>query len=115
VPKQYFTCIIQYIYSDHFYIQRQEAEFFIKLLIYADYFMLPRLVEICSSYLKQFVTVKSVLQILLIALAHNAEQLEKYCLHFIILNERDVLEGRNWRLFKRNADESLVNSILADV
>jgi hypothetical protein len=22
VPKNYFTCIIQYIYSDHFYIAR---------------------------------------------------------------------------------------------
>lgn len=61
VPKSFFTCIIQYIYSDHFYIQKEEAEFFIKLLIYADYFMLPRLVNICSSYLKQFVNIKTVL------------------------------------------------------
>lgn len=52
VPKIFFTCIIQYIYSDHFYIQKEEAEFFIRLMIFADYFMLPRLVDICSSYLK---------------------------------------------------------------
>jgi hypothetical protein len=47
VPKLYFSCIIQYIYSDHFYIPKQDPEFFIKLMVYADYFMLPRLVDIC--------------------------------------------------------------------
>jgi len=73
VPKAFFTCIIQYLYSDHFYIQNEEIEFFIKLMIYADYFMLPRLVDICSSYLKQFVTPKTVLQVMLVAHAHNAE------------------------------------------
>jgi len=52
VPKAFFTCIIQYLYSDHFYIQNEEIEFFLKMMIYADYFMLPRLVDICSSYLK---------------------------------------------------------------
>lgn len=61
VPKLYFSCIIQYIYSDHFYIQRYDAEFFIKLMIYADYFLLPRLIDICSSYLKKYVNVKSAL------------------------------------------------------
>jgi hypothetical protein len=73
VPKSFFTCIIQYLYSDHFYIQNEEIEFFIKMMIYADYFMLPRLVDICSSYLKQFVTPKTVLQVMLVAHAHNAE------------------------------------------
>jgi hypothetical protein len=45
-------------------------------MIYADYFALPRLVDICSSYLKPFVNSKTVLQILLLAHAHNANQLE---------------------------------------
>ena len=61
------------MYSDHFYIQRQEVDFFVKLLIYADYFMLDRLVDICSSYLKPFINVQNVLKILLVAHAHNAE------------------------------------------
>ncbi len=101
VPKSYFNCIIQYIYSDHFYIQRQEAEFFIRLMIYADYFMLPRLVEICSSYLKQFVNPRTALQILLIAHAHNADQLERYCINYFAINEKEILESRGWRHFKR--------------
>lgn len=41
-------------------------------MIYADYFMLERLVDICSNYLQKFVNVKTVLSILLLAHAHNA-------------------------------------------
>jgi len=70
-------------------------------MIYADYFMLPRLADICSSYLKYYVTTKSVLQLMLLAHAHNAEQLENYCINFIALNEKEVIESRAYRHFKR--------------
>lgn len=43
VPKIFFNCIIQYLYSDHFYIGQQSIEFFLQLFIYADYFLIPRL------------------------------------------------------------------------
>lgn len=79
-----------------------------KLMIYADYFMLSRLVEICSSYLKGFVTPKTVLNILLIAHAHNAEQLERYCLNFFAMHEKEIMESRSWRHFKRQAQHSLI-------
>src|SRR3569833_486044 len=115
IPKSFFTCIIQYIYSDHFYIQKQEIEFFVKLLIYADYFMLNRLVDICSSYLKQYVTVKTVLQIMLIAHAHNADQLERFCINYATLHEKDIMESRSWRQFKRQAHESLVELVLTNI
>ncbi|CDW71485.1 kelch repeat [Stylonychia lemnae] len=108
VPKLYFSCIIQYIYSDHFYIQKYEAEFFIKLMMYADYFLLPRLIDICSSYLKKYVNEKSALQIFLLAHAHNADQLEKYCINFICLHEQEILSSRHFRNFKRKAQEQLV-------
>jgi hypothetical protein len=81
-------------------------------MIFADYFMLPRLVEICSSYLKQFVNVKTVLQIMLLAHAHNAEQLERYCINFFALNEKEIVETRGWRHFKRQAQESLIQVFL---
>jgi hypothetical protein len=74
--------------------------------------MLPRLVDICSSYLKSYVTAKTLLQILLIAHSHNASQLERYCLNFFALNEKEIFESRGWRHFKRRAQESLVVSIL---
>jgi hypothetical protein len=101
VPKIYFSCIIQYIYSDHFYIQKQDPEFFIKLLIFADYFMLPRLIDICSSYLKQYVNCKTVLKLYLLAHAHNANQLESFCINYIAMNEVEILESRLFRSFKR--------------
>lgn len=98
------------MYSDHFYIQRQEADFFVKLMIYADYFMLNRLVDICSSYLKPFVNVKNVIKILLVAHAHNAEQLENYCINFISKNEADVMSSRAWKQLKKYAEESLLHT-----
>lgn len=75
--------------------------FFLRLLMLADYFMLPRLVDICTSHIKPFVTVKNVLNVLLVAHAHNADQLERYCLNFITLNENEILESRDWRSLKR--------------
>ena len=107
MPKKYFSCIIQYIYSDHFFISTHNVEFFVKLLIYADYFGLPRLVEICSNYLKVYVNNKSALLIFLIAHAHNAEALELFCINYIVLNEFEIINSHNFRKFKRQADESL--------
>ena len=43
VPKIFFNCMIQYLYSDHFYIGQQSIEFFLQLMIYSDYFLIPRL------------------------------------------------------------------------
>lgn len=34
---------------------------------------------------------------MLIAHAHNAEQLERYCINYITMNERDIMESRSWR------------------
>jgi len=112
VPKSYFSCIIQYIYSDHFYIQKQEPEFYIKLLIYADYFMLPRLIDICSSYLKGFVNHKTALNLYLLAHAHNADQLEGFCVNYIAMHEQEIMESRQFRLFKRKAQDSLYKRLL---
>jgi BTB/POZ domain len=107
VPKHMFNCLIQYIYSDHFYIHRHDVDFFIQLLVYADYFIMPRLVDICSSYLKTFVNSKTVVDILLFALAHNAQQLQRYCINFIALNEKEVTESTSFLRFRQRASPSL--------
>lgn len=70
---------------------RHSLDFFVKLFIYADYFMLPRLVDICSNYLKDYVNPKTALSMLLLAHAHNAEQLERYCVHYIAMHEAEIL------------------------
>jgi hypothetical protein len=91
VPKLFFNCIIQYIYSDHFYIGQQDIDFFIRLMIYADYFMLSRLQQICSKYIKEFVNCGNVLPVLMIAHAHNANDLEEFCIDYLCLNEQNIL------------------------
>lgn len=112
VPKALFSCIIQYIYSDHFYIQRHNLEFFVQLFIFADYFILPRLVEICSNYLKTFVNSSSVLTLLLLAHAHNSEQLERYCVHYIAMHQHEVLRGQTYESFKSRCHPSLFKSLI---
>ena len=77
-------------------------------MIYADYFMLYRLVDICSSYLKGFINVKNVVKILLVAHAHNAEQLERYCINYISKNEEEVMKSKAWKYLNTKAQESLL-------
>ena len=72
VPKIYFNTILEYMYSDHFHIQKHTIDFFVRLLIFADYFLLPRLVDICSRYLNPFVTVNTAVILFLVAHSHNA-------------------------------------------
>jgi ABC-type multidrug transport system ATPase subunit len=73
--------------------------------------MLTRLVEICSSYLKGFVTTKNALNILLVAHSHNALQLEQFCINFIVSHEGEIVNSRNFRNFKRRAQEGLLKVI----
>jgi hypothetical protein len=94
VPKIYFNTILEYMYSDHFHIQKHSIDFFVRLMIFADYFLLPRLVDICSRYLKPFVTINTAVILFLVAHSHNAEQLESYCVHFIAMNEAEVLKTK---------------------
>ena len=65
--------------------------FFVKLLILADYFILPRLIDICSRYLKPYVSPRTALQLLLVANSHNAEQLERYCINYIAMNYETIM------------------------
>ena len=110
VSKSLFSCVLQYIYSDHFYIQSHTVEFFVQLFIIADYFMLTRLVDICSSYLKTFVNCNTALSMMLLAHAHNAEQLERYCLHFIAMNQEAISGSQAFHNFRGKADISLFDS-----
>jgi hypothetical protein len=112
IPKIFFKSLIQYIYSDYFYNARNDAEYFIRFLIYADYFMLSRLVDICSNYLKQFINIQTVMQIFLIAHSHNAKKLKKFCIHYIALNEKEFFSSRMWRYFKRQATDELSDLLI---
>jgi hypothetical protein len=51
----------------------------------------------------------------LIAHAHNAEQLERFCINFFAMNDKEIMESRSWRHFKRSAQESLIQLLLKKV
>jgi hypothetical protein len=39
-----------------------------------------------------------------VAHAHNAEQLEQFCLHFIAVNEEQIKDSAEWKEFKAKAE-----------
>ena len=73
IPKVYMAAIIQYLYSDNFIIVESNIQFYLNLMLFADYFILPRLSEICQLHLTKFVKPKNCLELYLVAQAHNAE------------------------------------------
>ncbi len=70
--------------------QPQSLCVWLNFLIYADYFMLQRVIELCSEKIQACIRVKNVIPLYLIAQAHNAVQLETKCLQFIAVNEAAV-------------------------
>lgn len=115
ISKQYFNTIIQYIYSDRILIYKHSICFFVKVLILADYFILPRLIDICSFYLKSYVSSSTAFQLLLVANSHNAEQLERYCIKFIAMNSKTILESKQFNDFKQKAHHSLYNFVMKKI
>lgn len=112
VPKVLVQCLLQYLYSDHFYIAQQSIDFFLRLLIAADYFMVDRLRELCSKYAKEYISVTNVLPVLLIAYSHNAIELENFCLKFISLNEAEILGSSEWQTFKKHTQPRLFKTLV---
>ncbi len=93
IQKNYLSVILQYLYTDSFKLTGQDQEsftFWLNLLIYADYFLIQRLVDICSTKLVECIRVKNVVPLYLIAQSHNAVILESQCLLFIVCNEAAV-------------------------
>ena len=115
VAKPILNCVIQYLYSDSFMLLDLSMDFYLQLLIISDYFMLPRLVQICSSYIKELMTQQNALSVLLLAHAHNAHDLFRYCLNFVSKFEDCILMSKEWTLFKKYTDLHLYNEILGEL
>ena len=47
IPKEYFTAILQFLYTDNFCQTESTLAFFLRLMLYADYFMINRMSELC--------------------------------------------------------------------
>jgi hypothetical protein len=48
ISRHYFTAIIQFLYTDTFYQADHSLSYFLRLMLYADYFLIDRLKEICQ-------------------------------------------------------------------
>jgi hypothetical protein len=84
-------------------------------MIYADFFMISSLTQICCKYIKQFVTPKNVLSVLLVSHAHNCQDLENFCLETLCLNEAEILPSREWKQFKQLTTDSLYRYLMAQI
>jgi hypothetical protein len=89
ISKDYVEAIVLYSFSGNL-LQNQSGpkslNLYLTLLIYADYFALTGLVDIFSQTISDFICVKNVLPLYLIAQAHNVKTLESECTQFIAFN-----------------------------
>ena len=101
MPEKYFLCIIQYLYSDKFFYEESEAtiEFFLSLLVFADYFLLPNLVQQCSYFVAKMISLPNVLASLLVSHAHNAQALEEFCINYICVHVPNIEQTPEWLEF----------------
>ncbi len=74
----------------------QTPVYFMKLMIAADFFLLPRLVDICQIVLKHFINVRTVIPILTLAKIHNAEFLERFCIFFLAFKDKIVRNSNEY-------------------
>jgi len=70
--------------------------------------MLPRLAQICTKYIHNYLNSANVLSVLLVAHAHNATELCVLCIDFICLNEAQVVCSQEWEQFRKLTDPSLL-------
>ena len=84
-----------------------------ELLNVADKYELPRLLSICETTLVSKITVRSVLEMLILAELHKSKTLKKACLGFIKCNFAHVSKLDNWTYMKASAShQNLVFEVL---
>jgi|JI10StandDraft_1071094.scaffolds.fasta_scaffold152118_3 hypothetical protein len=72
------------------------AAFYTNLLLYADFFCLQRLFEICESRLKNFINCENLMPIMLLAYHHNCPGLLQRAIHTFNCSKNEVLKSSHW-------------------
>ena len=83
IPKRHFNAVLQYLYSDAFFIAEHSLDNFCELVRWADYFLIDRLKALAAFYTQQHLTLASVLETMKLACSFNCSELEQYCLRFV--------------------------------
>lgn len=89
IPKRHFNAVLQYLYSDAFFISEHSLSNFCELLRWADYFLIERLKALAAFYAQQHLSLSNVLETLDMARRYNSQELEQYCLRFVATYPRD--------------------------
>jgi small GTP-binding protein len=100
-----FLAFLEYLYTDHSPIE--ESSDAVGILMLANRYRITRLVTLCELYISKMVEVATrdevtkadidVIGLLLCAQQHNAQQLAKFCLHFIATNYGPMKQRAEWK------------------
>ncbi|KAL5010407.1 hypothetical protein ScPMuIL_012712 [Solemya velum] len=117
ISQECFLAFLEYLYTDHSPIEESDS---VGILLVADEYCQQRLVNLCELYITKEVDRSvskniekseiDVIGLLYTSQTHNAEQLAKWCLHFISSNyiafeqrkEFSMLEGSNREHIEEN-------------
>ncbi|GAM24261.1 hypothetical protein SAMD00019534_074360 [Acytostelium subglobosum LB1] len=98
-----FKAVLEYLYTAHAPIEEGDS---VGILVLANRFGLSRLVSLCELYISKeiekatevgiFRSELDIIGLLICAKAHNAEQLSKFCLHFISSNYQPMRKRKEF-------------------
>ena len=97
LPGRVVRAVFEFLYRDEcaaVSTSDADTEFVCNVLVAADQFLIPRLVELCERQLVQLLTLKSAAEMLQFAFDYGAKQLARSTMQFLSQNMAAALESR---------------------
>ena len=97
LPGRVVRAVLEFLYRDEcaaVSASDADTEFICNVLVAADQFLIPRLVELCERQLVQLLTLKSAAEMLQFAFDYGAKQLARSTMQFLSQNMAAALESR---------------------
>ena len=97
LPGRVVRAVLEFLYRDEcaaVSTSDADTEFVCNVLVAADQFLIPRLVELCERQLVQLLTLKSAAEMLQFAFDYGAKQLARSTMQFLSQNMAAALESR---------------------
>ncbi|XP_057334007.1 speckle-type POZ protein-like [Microplitis mediator] len=91
--------MLKFIYTDKVENIDDDAEY---LLEVADKYQVQMLKELCEKSLSKSVTTENAVKIMILADRHNAKQLLKFVIDFIVTNAEDVIETNDYKFIEKS-------------
>ena len=97
MPGRVVRAVLEFLYRDEcagVSASDADVEFICNVLVAADQFLIPRLVEQCERQLVQMLTLKNAAEVLQFAFDYGAKQLARSAMQFLSQNMAAALESR---------------------